>query len=47
MGIVKYVEDKKNIENDTEVVGVQAIILVEDDVKFYSTYLTINLLTSF
>ncbi len=39
MGIVKYVEDKKNIENDTEVVGVQAIILVEDDVKFYSTYL--------
>lgn len=39
MGIIKYVEDKKNIENDTEVVGVQAIILVEDDVKFYSTYL--------
>ena len=39
MGIVKYIEDKKNIENDTEVVGVQAIILVEDDVKFYSTYL--------
>jgi len=39
MGIIKYVEDKKNIENDTEVVGVQAVILVEDDVKFYSTYL--------
>ena len=39
MAIIKYVEDKKNIENDTEVVGVQAIILVEDDVKFYSTYL--------
>ena len=39
MGIIKYVEDKINIENDTEVVGVQAIILVEDDVKFYSTYL--------
>jgi len=39
MGIIKYVEDKKNIENDTQVVGVQAVILVEDDVKFYSTYL--------
>ncbi len=39
MGIIKYIEDKKNIENDTSVVGVQAIILVEDDVKFYSTFL--------
>ncbi|MCB0731731.1 MAG: histidine kinase, partial [Ignavibacteriae bacterium] len=39
MGIIKYVEDKMNVENDTQVVGVQAIILVEDDVKFYSTYL--------
>ncbi len=39
MGIVKNIEDKINIENDTKVVGVQAIILVEDDVKFYSTYL--------
>lgn len=39
MGIIKYIEDKKNIENDTNAVGVQAIILVEDDVKFYSTYL--------
>ncbi|MCB0750823.1 MAG: histidine kinase, partial [Ignavibacteriae bacterium] len=39
MGIIKYIEDKKNIEHDTSVVGVQAIILVEDDVKFYSTYL--------
>ncbi len=39
MGIIKYIEDKRNVENDTTVVGVQAIILVEDDVKFYSTYL--------
>ncbi len=46
MAIIKYVEDKKNIENDTEVVGVQAIILVEDDVKFYSTYLPLNIHTS-
>lgn len=39
MGIIKNIEDKINVENDTKVVGVQTIILVEDDVKFYSTYL--------
>ncbi|MCK5455962.1 MAG: histidine kinase [Melioribacteraceae bacterium] len=39
MGIIKYVEDKLNVEKDVEVVGVQSIILVEDDVKFYSSYL--------
>ncbi len=39
MGIVKYVEDRLNLDNDTQTVGVQSIILVEDNVKFYSTYL--------
>lgn len=39
MGIVKYVEDKLNLESDTHTVGVQSIILVEDNVKFYSAYL--------
>ncbi len=39
IGIIKYVEDKMNVEMDTSSVGVQAIILVEDNVKFYSTYL--------
>lgn len=39
IGIVKYVEDRINVENDTAAVGVQVIILVEDNVKFYSTYL--------
>jgi CheY-like chemotaxis protein len=39
IGIVKYAEDKINVENDTSSVGVQVIILVEDNVKFYSTYL--------
>ena len=39
IGIVKYVEDRINVENDTSLVGVQVIILVEDNVKFYSTYL--------
>lgn len=39
IGIIKCVEDRLNVENDTMMVGVQSIILVEDDVKFYSSYL--------
>ncbi len=39
IGIIKYVEDRLNVENDTRAAGVQSIILVEDNVKFYSTYL--------
>jgi CheY-like chemotaxis protein len=39
IGIIKYLEDRLNVENDTLTVGVQSIILVEDDIKFYSSYL--------
>ncbi len=39
LGIIKYAEDKMNVENDVNTVGVQVIILVEDNVKFYSSYL--------
>lgn len=39
MGIVKYVEDRLNLDHDTQTVGVQSIILVEDNIKFYSSYL--------
>jgi len=39
IAIIKYMEDRLNVENDTRVVGVQSIILVEDNVKFYSSYL--------
>jgi len=39
IGIIKYLEDKLNVENDTKNVGVQSILLVEDNVKFYSSYL--------
>ncbi len=41
LGIIKYVEDRMNVENDTHAVGVQSIILVEDNVRFYSSYLPI------
>jgi CheY-like chemotaxis protein len=39
IAIIKYVEDLLNVENDTITVGVRSIILVEDNVKFYSSYL--------
>lgn len=39
IAIVKYIEDKMNVENDTKNIGVQSIILVEDNIKFYSSYL--------
>ena len=39
IGIIKYAEDRINVENDTSNVGVQVVILVEDNVKFYSSYL--------
>ncbi len=41
IAIIKSVEDKLNVEFDTKTVGVQSIILVEDNVKFYSSYLPI------
>jgi CheY-like chemotaxis protein len=40
-GIIKTMEDRINVENDSQVIGVQSIILIEDNVKFYSSYLPI------
>ncbi|MBI5502204.1 MAG: histidine kinase [Deltaproteobacteria bacterium] len=37
--IVKHVEDSMNVEADNAAVGVQVIILVEDSIRFYSSYL--------
>jgi len=39
LAIIKFVEDRNNVEMDTQLVGVQTIILIEDNVKFYSSYL--------
>ncbi len=39
LAIIKYIEDKMNVEADTALVGVRVIILVEDSVRFYSSYL--------
>jgi CheY-like chemotaxis protein len=39
LAIVKYVEDRRNVVHDTEVMGVQVIILIEDNVLYYSSFL--------
>jgi len=39
VAIIKLIEDKMNADYDICEVGVQAIILVEDSVRFYSSYL--------
>lgn len=41
LAIIKCIEDALNVEHDTRLVGVQSIILIEDNVKFYSSYLPI------
>lgn len=38
-GIVQYVEDLRNAESDTALFGVPNLLIVEDSVRFYSTYL--------
>ena len=39
LAMVLLLEDRLNVENDTGRFGVPAIILVEDDVRFYSSFL--------
>ncbi len=39
VGIIKYFEDRLNIEEDTKKIGVQTILMIEESVQFYSTYL--------
>lgn len=39
IAIIKLIEDDLNAENDILSAGVQAILLVEDSIRYYSTYL--------
>lgn len=39
LAIIKLLEDRMNAEYDIDVVGVQAIILVEDSIRYISAYL--------
>lgn len=39
LAIIKLLEDRMNADHDIDVVGVQTIILVEDSIRYISTYL--------
>lgn len=41
LAIIKLIEDKMNEDFDIRKIGVQAILLVEDSIRFYSSYLPI------
>ena len=39
LAMIKYIEDKKNVELDTENGSVRVVLLVEDSIQYYSRYL--------
>ena len=39
LAIVKLIEDGMNVETDVNDIGVQVVLLVEDSIRFYSSYL--------
>lgn len=41
IAIIKHLEDRANVEQDTRIIGVQVIILIEDQVRYYSSFLPI------
>ena len=41
LAIVKYIEDRLNVAQDTALMGVQVIIVIEDNVRYYSSFLPV------
>jgi CheY-like chemotaxis protein len=39
LAIIKYMEDKLNVAYDTGVAGVQVILLIEDNIRYHSSFL--------
>ena len=39
IAIIKYIEDKRNVLHDTEVMGVPVVLVVEDNIRYYSSFL--------
>ena len=39
LAMIKYIEDKKNVEEDTKNGNVRIVLLVEDSIQYYSRYL--------
>jgi CheY-like chemotaxis protein len=41
ISIIKYIEDNRNVEHDTEVMGVPVMLVVEDNIRYYSSFLPV------
>ncbi len=41
IAMVKYLEDRMNVEHDSKMVGVQNVIFIEDNIRYYSSFLPI------
>ncbi|HXX01665.1 MAG TPA: PEP/pyruvate-binding domain-containing protein, partial [Candidatus Acidoferrales bacterium] len=41
IAIVKYVEDKRNVLHDTRAMGVPVLLMVEDNIRYYSSFLPV------
>ena len=41
ISIVKYIEDKRNVLHDTHAMSVPVLLLVEDDITYYSSFLPV------
>ena len=41
IAMIKYFEDKMNVEHDSKIVGVQNVIFIEDNIRYYSSFLPI------
>ncbi|NLH50368.1 MAG: histidine kinase [Myxococcales bacterium] len=39
LAIIKYIEDRENVDHDIEIADVRVILLVEDSIRFFSEYL--------
>jgi CheY-like chemotaxis protein len=41
IAIVKYIEDKRNVLHDTRIMGVPVMLVVEDNIRYYSSFLPV------
>ncbi len=41
ISMVKYIEDKRNVHHDTKAMDVPVILVVEDDIRYYSLFLPV------
>ncbi len=41
IAMVKYIEDKRNVLHDTRAIGVPVLLVVEDSIRYYSSFLPV------